>query len=90
MHLSTSSKSVRNSRHRLEPCCSAQYFVALRSQRYGVAPSSRLVSTKHSGPIRMPRVFHRPARIRVASLAGALALATDALASKIPVAMAAP
>jgi len=35
----------------LEAACSAEFFVALRPQRYGVAPSSRLVSTKHSAPI---------------------------------------
>src|SRR5450631_588309 len=38
-------------RRPLETACSAEYFVALRSQRYGVAPSSRLDSLKHSAPI---------------------------------------
>jgi len=48
-------------RRPLEAACSAEYFVALRSQRYGVARlyrakprapiSSRLDSAKHSAPI---------------------------------------
>ncbi len=48
-------------RRPLEAACSAEYFVALRSQRYGVARvhrakprapiASRLDSTKHSTPI---------------------------------------
>jgi hypothetical protein len=33
----------------LEAACCAEYFVALRSQRYGVAPLSRLDLTKHFG-----------------------------------------
>ena len=52
----------KNPRRRLEPACSAESFVALRSQRYGVAPSLLLVSTKHSGPIRTPRVFPQPVK----------------------------
>ena len=55
------SRLRKNSPRRLEPACSAESFVALRSQRYGVAPSSLLVSTKHSGPIRTRRVFPQPA-----------------------------
>src|ERR1035441_8398814 len=48
-----SSRSLSEYAHcPLEAACSAEYFVALRSQRYGVAPSSRLVSSKHSAPNR--------------------------------------
>jgi hypothetical protein len=38
-------------RRPLETACSAECFVALRSQGYGFAPSSGLDSTKHSAPI---------------------------------------
>jgi hypothetical protein len=43
----------------LEAACSAEYFVALRSQRYGVAPSSRLVLSKHSAPNRSTGILRQ-------------------------------
>jgi hypothetical protein len=47
----------------LEAACSAEYFVALRSQRYGVAPSSRLVSSKHSAPNRSTCILRQAPRM---------------------------
>src|SRR5450631_3356101 len=54
-------------RRPLEAACSAEYFVALRSQRYGVAPSSRLDSTKHSAPNRSTCILRQPPSPRSAA-----------------------
>ena len=49
----------KNPRHRLEPVYSAKTSLFFGHNAYGVAPSSRLVSTKYPGPIRRRGFFRK-------------------------------